>query len=158
MWRHCMPPGWPHHQGVALSWGRIFLPLLLLLLPLTGPSRGGSRGDPGPSRGDGEEATPILLSRATTLLKVRDAIMIYMTYMILWTITTDIILKYPLSNRAENTFIHRKYCCWCFRWILIHWIVLALMVILRRIWPLWDFSLKHRHRQKCHKISLLSVF
>jgi len=50
-----MPPGWPHHQGVALSWGRIFLPLLLLLLT-------------GPSRGDGE-TTPILLSRATTLLR-----------------------------------------------------------------------------------------
>jgi len=53
-----MPPGWPHHQGVGLSWGRIFLPLLLLLL--TAPSRG--------DRED-EETTPILLSRATTLLR-----------------------------------------------------------------------------------------
>jgi len=61
-----MPPGWPHHQGVALSWGRIFLPLLLLLL--TG---GPSRGEKAPSRGgDGEETTPILLSRATTLLRI----------------------------------------------------------------------------------------
>jgi len=53
-----MPPGWPHHQGVVLSWGRIFLPLLFLLVT-------------GPSRVDGEdgEATPILLSRATTLLR-----------------------------------------------------------------------------------------
>jgi len=54
-----MPPGWPHHQGVALSWGRIFLPLLFLLVTAR-------------SRVDGEdgEATPILLSRATTLLRM----------------------------------------------------------------------------------------
>ena len=60
-----MPPGWPHHQGVALSWGRIFLPLLFLLVTAR-------------SRVDGEdgEATPILLSRATTLLRVRDTIMV----------------------------------------------------------------------------------
>ena len=65
MWGHCMPPGWPHHQGVALSWGRIFLPLLFLLVTAR-------------SRVDGEdgEATPILLSRATTLLRVRDTIMV----------------------------------------------------------------------------------
>ena len=57
-----MPPGWPV-QGVAQSWGRIFLPLLLLVLT------GAVRVD-----GSGEE-TPILLSRATTLLRVRGAML-----------------------------------------------------------------------------------
>jgi len=51
-----MPPGWPD-QGVTLSWGRIYLPIFLLVLT------GAVRVD-----GSGEE-TPILLSRATTLLR-----------------------------------------------------------------------------------------
>jgi len=51
-----MPPGWPD-EGVALSWGRFFL--LLLLVVVTGAARVDKLG----------EQTPILLSRATTLLK-----------------------------------------------------------------------------------------
>ena len=60
-----MPPGLADNQQgeKALSWGRIFL-LPTLLLVLTGPWVDGS----------GDETTPILLSRATTLLRVREAI------------------------------------------------------------------------------------
>ena len=37
-------------------------------------------------------------------------------------------------RRLYPTF---KCCCWCFRWI-----GLALVVILRCVWPLWDFSFR----------------
>ena len=57
-----MPPGWPD-EGVALSWGSFFL--LLVLVVVTGAARVDKLG----------EETPILLSRATTLLKVRGAIL-----------------------------------------------------------------------------------
>ena len=33
--------------------------------------------------------------------------------------------------------LHSKGCCWCFSWI-----ALALVVILRCVWPLWDFSFR----------------
>ena len=33
--------------------------------------------------------------------------------------------------------LHIKCCFWCFKWI-----ALALVVILRCVWPLWDFSFK----------------
>ena len=57
-----MPPGWPD-EGVALSWGSFFL--LLVLVVVTGAARVDKSG----------EETPILLSRATTLLRVRRPIL-----------------------------------------------------------------------------------
>ena len=45
------------------------------------------------------------------------------------------MLKAPYV--AFIRLLHSKCCCWCFRWI-----ALALVVILRCVWTLWDFSFK----------------
>ena len=58
-----------------------------------------------------------------------------MLSLILKSLIKSLMPKAPVG--ASIRLLHSKGCCWCFRWI-----ALALVVILRCDWPLWDFSFR----------------